>query len=381
MLQQFTFKKPFLLNVLENVNTLFPGIRRAIAIFTEPDENSMAAYEKKAEKEDISSIEPGNLKLDFIKEQTQNKPFSWINESLIIEESNSKPYQLEIEDEYENNILLIRIPVTHDSGKNLLCLFLEEGSGLVQLSKGKMPLSTREKDLVGQLAFNYIRLLARQHQQDTALFHIFNESFQNTDENLKSAEAELKSTRQNYMQSIISYCNYHLQKISEKSNYIFRLSDTAIDKICQFKDKFELLENIITNAASVALNRSYGKEGSNIAIDGSDIVFYSYEQERRELNIAETDRFSKTRDVLDRYEHAATKVLKNNLLLTGKNLGSYCSPAISPAAITDAINKHGRKMLTLFDNNPNKWLTIRSRFKPIINLISNKKGSRIKIAN
>ncbi len=381
MIQQFSFKKHPILDVLERIDILFPGIRKAIAIFFDPDENRIVSFEKRKDNDQLSFIEPDSLLTDISKERTRNIPYSWVDDIEDQETGSSKPFQMELEDEYQKNVLLIRLTGNHDNGKDLIYFYLDEGISIFQFSVDKTPLSTREKNLTGQLVYNSLQLILSQHRQNSSLFHLFNASFQNTIENLKSNESELKSTRQNYMQSIISFCNYHLQRISDASAFTFQLSEKAIEKIGTYKDKFELLENIITNAASVAVNRSFDKEGSIVVIDSSDIIFYSYEPEKTELHIAETDRYSKTRDILDRYEFAAEKVLENNLPLNGKNVGNYCSNGISPSAITDSINKHKQKMLTLFEMNPTKWPIIRNRFRPVAKLLSEHKGNRMKIAN
>ena len=381
MIQQFTFRNNLIRLVLENAHIIFPGIRKAIAVYQDTDNNTLIAFERSDKSEQTYPVELDSLGFNIEEERSLNKPFGWIGNTLKPPERSVQPKQLEFNDELNYNILIIRLPAIYGTKKDLILFFLEEGMSLLQVTIGKTPLSAREKNIIGQLTYNAIFLFIYQHKQDKNLFNAFNSSFHNTIENLKSKESELKQMRQNYMQSIISFCNFHLKKISDESNYAFKLSENAIDKIGAYKDKFELLESIITNAASIALNRSYSKEGSTVVIDSSDIVLFTYEPEKIDLSFVQTDRYTKTREILDRYEYASEKVLDDRLPLTGKNVGMYCRPPISPAAITDSIYKHGLKMKTLFEKNPNKWPIIRSRFKPIINLLSDNKGGRMKIAN
>jgi hypothetical protein len=328
------------------------------------------------------TCDPGLPGIDLDKERLQNKPYSWYNSKLLDKIHQEPTQQLELKDEFDNNVLLIRLNNRHHPEKDLLLIFMQEGLGLFPLDAAeKRPINLREKSLIGQLIYHMIKYLDDQHQNDSAFFSIFNESFINTIENLDQKKAELKSVRQNYAQSIISFCNYHLQNISEKSDCQFKLSEKAVEKISDYKDKFELLEKIITNAAAIALNRKFGKTGDTIIIDETDVVFHTYEPEIRETVISQPDRFARTREILDRYENAAIRAVEKSLPVTGKNIGAYCSPGISPAAITDAIHKHSRKMLTLFEKNPNKWPTLRGKFKPIINLEQNSRRSNLKIAN
>jgi len=382
MMQQFTFRKHLFYQILENIHSLLPGIRRAIASYYDHEEETFLCYELSYGSEQLIALDPDLSVIDLEKERLQNKPCSWYNSKSLDNKSPKATHQLELNDEFDNNVLLIRLNNRHRPEKDLLLIFMEEGMGLFPLDTAeKMPIKAREKSLIGQLIYYLIKYLDDQHQRDSAFFSIFNESFINTIENLDQKQAELKSIRQNYAQSIISFCNYHLQNISEESDYRFKLSERAIEKISDYKDKFELLEKIITNAAAIALNRKFGKTGENIVIDDTDVVFHTYEPEMREIIVSQPDRFTRTREILDRYENAAIRALEKNLPVTGKNIGAYCSPGVSPAAITDAIHKHGRKMLTLFEKNPNKWPTLRGKFRPIINLEQNSRGSNLKIAN
>jgi hypothetical protein len=381
-MQQFTFRKHLFFHILQNVNSLLPGVRRAIASYYDPDEETFITWELADGLMQLITLDNALMNMELEKERLQNKPYSWINNKSIEHKYTDVVHQLELSEEFDNNVLLIRKPGKIRPENDLLLIFIEEGMGLFPLNAiTKTPVTAREKSLIGQLIHRFIEYLGDQNQSNASFFSIFNESFLNTIENLDHTKSELKSMRQNYAQSIISFCNYHLLNISEASNYQFQLSERAIEKISGYKDKFEFLEKVITNAAAIALNRKLGREGDTIVIDETDVVFHTYEPEKRETTTAQPDRFARTREILDRYENAAIRVIESKLQVTGKNIGTYCSPGISPAAITDAIHKHGRRMLTLFEKNPNKWPTLRGKFKPIINLEQNNRGINLKIAN
>ncbi|MBN2213671.1 MAG: hypothetical protein JW723_05450 [Bacteroidales bacterium] len=382
MVQQFTFRKHLFYRLLLNVRSLVPGFRQAIASYYDHEEDAFLSYQLSNGSDRLTEVEPDIPGIDLDKERLQNNPYSWYNSKATGHKNTGPTYQMELNDEFDNNILLVRLNNRYHPEKDLFLIYMEEGMGLFPLeTTEKRPVNAREKSIIGQLLYRLIRFLDEQHQDDSEFFSIFNESFINTIRNLDQKQAELKSMRQNYAQSIISFCNYHLTKISEESDYKFRLSDKAIEKISDYKDKFEFIEKIITNAAAIALNRKFGKTGDTIMIDDTDVVFHSYEPEIPETIVTQPDRFARTREILDRYENAAIRVLEKNLPVTGKNIGAYCSPGISPAAITDAIHKHGRKMLALFDKNPNKWPSLRNKFRPIINLEQNNRNSNLKIAN
>lgn len=382
MVQQFTFRNHLFYHILGSIDSLIPGIKRAIVSYYDHEEASFITWHLSFSQSKKIIPAEASLSPALEKERLQNKPYSWVSSKTFDDKESGVTHQLELEDEYDNNVLLVRLNNHHCPEKDLLLIFLEKGMGLFPLTTNEeRPLSAREKGILGQLMYNLIKYMDEQHQENASFFSIYNESLQNTIESLDRKQTELKSLRQNYAQSIISFCNYYLLNISEEADCNFQLSESAIDKISEYKDKFELLERIITNAAAIAFNRNYGKKGDTIVIDETDVVFHSYQKENREVIVSRSDRFTRTREILDRYENAAISALENNLPVTGKNIGSYCSPGISPAAISDAIHKHRRKMLTLFEKNPNKWPTIRSKFKPIINLEQNSRERNLKIAN
>jgi len=57
------------------------------------------------------------------------------------------------------------------------------------------------------------------------------------------------------------------------------------------------------------------------------------------------------------------------LPLTGVNLGNYCIPSVTPAAISDALKKHSKKIMTLFEQEPNRWSILRNEFRPVKNIM------------
>ena len=112
----------------------------------------------------------------------------------------------------------------------------------------------------------------------------------------------------------------------------------------------------------------------DILIDEFDLVMpkatLSLTNENKE-EIVINDRYAKTKEYLDRYEKAAEQILKDRLSLTGMNLGTYCSPKITPAAISDNIKKHRSKIVTLLHRYNEKWPIIRENYRPIRKLLDN----------
>ena len=80
------------------------------------------------------------------------------------------------------------------------------------------------------------------------------------------------------------------------------------------------------------------------------------------------------------HEAAAQIAQQKGLNIIGKHIGSCCTPAVSNASITDALNKHAVKMFELFGRYPNRWTLIRNEFRSVANIIEKESVRRKSIA-
>lgn len=72
--------------------------------------------------------------------------------------------------------------------------------------------------------------------------------------------------------------------------------------------------------------------------------------------------------LLTRYERAAEQLHRNNLDINGKNIAAFLSPPVSPAAITDALKKNRKKIISLLLEHPHEWILIRKNLKALRDL-------------
>lgn len=69
--------------------------------------------------------------------------------------------------------------------------------------------------------------------------------------------------------------------------------------------------------------------------------------------------------LLDRYEKAAQRLNQANFEINGKNIALSLEPPVSPAAVTDALKKNRKKIISLLMENPSSWPLIRNHLKPL----------------
>lgn len=376
----FSFKRNVFSSVLDHMKTIYPGIIRAVSLYYDPAINQVRAFEFLPNSEKINEVNLDILGVSWEKERETPTPFNWLPQDFFENKNtSSSPHQREIMDELENNILLIRLQNPSDKLMDLLFLFLSKNIGLFQLEKVSASLSTREKSMIAKLSYNYLVVLQDMLKRDKMIFQNFTASLKETVERVDVIENELDKTRENYGKSIIEYCTVQLKKNSEKYDVHFSLSKKALDKLAEYKGRFDLLNEILENAAQLAINVNFAAEGSTIVIKEAYIVFPKSISEKvsdpdsNETTVPLSDRFTRTREILDRYEYAAIKLKEDGLAITGRNIGDNCHPKISHPGISDSLDKHQKKILSLFEEYPNKWTIIRNEFRSVINLINRSK--------
>jgi septation ring formation regulator EzrA len=110
---------------------------------------------------------------------------------------------------------------------------------------------------------------------------------------------------------------------------------------------------------------------AKITLDESYLHTLSSEQ-KLSLTEESTEKISdKVIQLLDRYEHAASKIEMSRGILNAKEIASRLNPPVTPPAITDAVKKNSRKIEYLLRQFPDRWSLIRSAIRPIQRIDNN----------
>ena len=167
----------------------------------------------------------------------------------------------------------------------------------------------------------------------------------------------------------------YLERISGEMGVKFALRPDAENKIKNFSGHEKLLIKALRGAITFA--REINPIGTDIIYLGEQHIHFTDSGAYFidiDSNQTEGNKFTKTVQLLDRFEKAAIIVKSRNEKLTSANLGKYCKPnTISPPGIRDAIKNHRENILYLLEKRQGEWNTIRNEFKPILNLINEKK--------
>ncbi|MGB0851330.1 MAG: hypothetical protein ACPGTP_08775, partial [Bacteroidia bacterium] len=201
----------------------------------------------------------------------------------------------------------------------------------------------------------------------------------------KETRALLSKQSQNFEIAVAQFIQLIINKLENKYNIKIRMSHDFIDAIKEYDAHFENLEPNLDKHIQIELNLALAQGQEEILLTPSHLVnLGSTKATIRQESQTDTDnnlgRLAKTYKLLDRYETAAENARSKGLSIIGKNIGNNCSPPVSNASITDALNKQAKKVYELFAKYPAKWPIIRSEFKSVANIIEKETIRRQKIA-
>ncbi|MCF8378151.1 MAG: hypothetical protein K9H49_01160 [Bacteroidales bacterium] len=374
-MEQYSFIKHPIDAIHDYIPELLPGINKIITIHRNESKTIMAFYSEKMDsaenyktkKLDIQEIQPALINL-----MGQKSPYDWLNKQNLpfIFEKKSAIKVLDIFTEYENVILLIRIPEENMDSNSLIFVFLNQNPSNFGVTNSINPLTTDNKSIIAYLMRGAIYSFVKQ-QRGNKLIHL--KLAEKTNMLISRTEGltnELKITRENYGISLVKLCQQILFKIGENKSVKYSLSSTAIAAIKNYKGELNHLESILLDAVAYLDNMNNGK-AKEVEIPES-LLFLNENHPLSPIqtdNQQKEDKYFKTRNLLNKIETAVLKVKQQDLKMTGTNVGKAFPVPITAPAITDALYNHKSKINSLIKMYPGQWTTARSEFKPLKNII------------
>lgn len=367
MLSVYSFKNHFLDSLLSNGSAMFPGADKLLAVYYNSETLGLIG------KELLFNATPPTLNLQISIDQSilnfrkQRPRSTWLKNFEIGESANSSKTQLNIHSEYDNHVLLIRFPNSPDGFNDLLFVFFRNEDQIFQFSGNPQKLSTSIKDAVANILVRSLDVFRNQIEGDAAIFKLISQSDALNDVESDSLKNQLISKEEEQIAHFKSLAEFVSAPFVNRSGYLFKWSEDCILKMIKLQLPFTDLIAVLENALTIVINRS-AKTGSLIEINENDLIIEGHKKIETNAPIVSI-RYERTYQLLDRYEEAAKRVVTEKIPLTGANLGKYCKPSVSPAAISDALKKHGKKIMTLFDQEPNRWSLLRNEFRPVKNIM------------
>ncbi len=352
--------------VLENMELLLPGIQKGVGIFYSKKESRIVALET-GKPGEIHELDISNA-LERVREARAGKELcAWTNASRVpfSVQERERRIQMKFDYDFEENVLLMRFPELSDEQSDILLIYFKEQIGSFKLTNVKDPVQHLHKSFAEKVVYHAISLFI---STDIRNKQIYQKMLAAEIQSHKSHE-ELKEEHQLSLKNITAF---FIEKLSTKTDVAFKLTESALQKLTQFKGKLAMLEPILEDAATVALNRPGADENGIVLIRAEDVILKTPEKADATAKESEQqpfDRYATTVTYLERYERAIEWLMERGEKITGQNIGKACHPPVSAAAISDNLKKHDKKIVALLNKYPEKWQLLRTKFRPVGKLV------------
>lgn len=231
-------------------------------------------------------------------------------------------------------------------------------------------LNASEKKLIEQLLRGIINKAIEQREKDLNLLKRLAKSSETSILTIQALEQKLEQRDQYFENHLGQVLRMSIQRLEKKFGVKINYARDFLKALVDHQGPMENIESLLEQEIELA---------SNLALLGGENEIHLHPSMLKKVaqpvsNTAGTEtlklgRYTKTYILLDRYEKSAERVQSAGKSIIGKHIGEYCEPSISNAAITDALNKHARKIYELFERYPERWPILRSEFRSIANIM------------
>jgi len=376
--QSFSFAGDSEHFILRSVTSLLPGIEKIVAVYYSAEQRNLLAFSNNLMNEEymFGVIDIVNTMPALERIRSDNAAYTWLRtDDIPFEISSKEKIQLILNNEFDNRVLLIRIPNVFDQKNDLYYFYFNQHLNNFGDIDDKKNLSAGNKTVIGNLLRNTIKMQLRILDEDR-------EIYQGLNENIQVEQQELKTMREKYRDGLIDFCNNHLGDISQNTGKAFILDSGAIDKIREYKGDISGLRLMMERAATLAqsynpkfIHNGYRISEGHIRFDNLEVKHLKVPVETgKVVNGQVPVVYQRTYELLDRLEIAAQKVQAKNMVLTSANICMELPMKISPPAISDALKNHQNKIISLHKLFPDRWKIIIGGFRPVQNAIMNLKS-------
>ncbi|MDK2910691.1 MAG: hypothetical protein PWR20_2259 [Bacteroidales bacterium] len=380
MSAELPFYEHPMLRMLHFASEAFSGLERLLTVFYNRDLNKLQAYSLMVSAEEKTKAEPLDIHEFygyFFSRRREMKPYEWlVNEDLPFETRRSN-YVPVIFDEFQRNILVLRLSNPDDSNRDLLYLFFDPRKIIKGINAGLQEFDTARKDLLAEMAYRVSLALLQSFQNDSQHFQRFVANTRFLAQKIQQERSRLESMQKNIGQSLINLALDIIGEYALQKGIKIHLSSEAELLIRNYSGDITLLRKAIVEACIFAhtLNEGPSKELTiydwHLRFDGHEIKGKAQGKADERKHDGKIQR---TLALLNRLEQATRQVIEKNLPVTGKNLGLFCDKPISAPAISDAIKKHHDRIQELLRQFPENWPLLREHFTPVNQILKPKKN-------
>jgi len=371
-----------LLSFIERASDILPNLEKLCIVFFNPHtqniESALLFPENNKNDYEIEYLNTADTLQELQAKREKRQSDGWFSEDALglkFEQISQK--QLNIYSENNNRILQLSFRSDYDNHFDYLIIYFKDAKNKVVFGNKNIQLSSAEKNLIETIVKNTLHALYEMERSNKEAFELIQEAFKQVvnenDQNKKQLENMRIKLGQTYIELALTY----LKKLSYKNNmgFDFNFDDEAMEKLSAFRGAPDLLEKVLERTFNVMCQIYAHSSEKVVGIPASLLNFDIAETLRKPetigAGIKENDIsvYNKTFMLLDKYEAAAMKLMKEGEKINITNIGKACAESITAAAVSDSIKKHIKKMNTLFIKYPERWHLIKEKLGPIKNKI------------
>lgn len=361
--------------ILQNLGGLLPNLHKMVAVYYDKNRHGLAVMS-------FISHNPTPIILEFAEDfdyyaltqlRDNGNRHIWMEESdLPLSTSSSKSTQKEVFHEADNSVLLTRVRNRTDKNNDLYILYFNrDASNFGPVRNGDI-LNTSSKTIIESIVYNAILFYRRQREKQIRDLGKYKTYLSRLRDKTKAVAMKQNKAADEIGHLKLNFANYIISKIADSKKLDISFSPEAENYLMEFQGEFSKMESWIRDAFDFAWFSDFDPNNPMLIIE--DWHFKDHDViEIPQVNHEEVEnRYYKTYSLLNRLEAAANKVIVSKQKLTGAAVGQAMEQSISAPAITDALKKHSKKIISLMEKYPNRWTLIRSEFRPMLNVLESK---------
>lgn len=308
--------------------------------------------------------------------------YSWIMKSnlpLLEDYVINQSDQFNIFDEDKHLVLSLRINSNLDKNNDLICIVFQPELNVFGIETAKLDLNTDNKNLISNILYKSVTSVLTNGQNDKEKLEVLATKTKQVIEKGSVYKKRYNESRDDYHRNILNTAETFLLEYSEEMDKEFILSSESKDLLKKYSGNPLRLKEILVNAALFANNLNIGDniliviEEDYIDLTQSDIVTTEEATIKNKNTKTIYTEDLKISAQLDDYENALKKALADNLKPTGHNVAKKLVPKATPPAISQYLKKYQRIINVLLIKHPSRWSLMREHFRPLKNIIVEKK--------
>jgi hypothetical protein len=342
--------------LISRMQEIIPGLNAVMGLYAES--SGVIVLNIDGELVEVSELD--RIKLQSLRNKRHSSHF-WATDIDPLKQSNASG-QTSLYDEQSLTTLYIPIPCQQGNSSLLdyIALSFPPTFAFSVDIKEFSALGSSEKFLLGKLLSSVVHAEVSRSVQESELLEEVRRVVKAQQQQIDDLKTHYEFMQQQYRNSIGIIAQQLLDTLESNYNKRFELTEAAIELLSKSNLSLEALQNCLEKAAMLTYHLIDG--ALSITIDAIHITIPSSTKSSVPVVTATSD---KVLTLLDRYESAAEELRVSGQTVNGKNVAAALIPAITPAAISDAIRKNRRKISMLLEECPNRWNLIRLGLKGI----------------